>query len=157
MMSNAHDYAARVIWDGNTGSGTASYASYSRQYRVRVSGKHDLVGSADPAFRGEAGTHNPEDFFLISIAACHMLFYLSLCSRRQVRVLTYEDEVRGTLLLDAEGGGRFEEVTLSPRVMVDGEEHRALALQLHDTAHERCFIANSCSVRIRHAATVQSR
>lgn len=152
----AHHYAARLVWDGNTGEGTAGYARYGREFHIAVAGKPDLRGSADPAFRGEADRHNPEDLFLSAIAACHMLFYLSLCARRGVRVLAYEDDARARMAIQPSGGGRFEEVTLHPSVTIEGTEQAAVALALHDVAHELCFIANSCSVIIRHEATVQS-
>jgi organic hydroperoxide reductase OsmC/OhrA len=155
MTTMVHEYTARLIWEGNTGEGTASYTGYSRQYRVLVAGKPDLLGTADKAFRGEAEKHNPEDLFLTSISACHMLFYLSLCARKGVRVLAYEDEVHGKLMIHADGGGKFEEVTLHPSVTIADEEKAALAMQLHDSAHDLCFIANSCSVLIRHKVTVQ--
>jgi organic hydroperoxide reductase OsmC/OhrA len=60
------------------------------------------------------------------------------------------------MVTDAKGGGKFEEVVLHPRVTIEGEQHAALAAQLHEAAHEQCFIASSCSVPIRHAATVQA-
>jgi len=157
MTARALDYAARVIWDGNTGEGTRSYTSYDRRYRALVAGKPDLAGSADPAFRGDADAYNPEDLFLTSVSACHMLLYLSLCARKGVRVLAYEDDAQGRLVLDASGGGRFEEITLRPHVTIDDEAKAALAAELHDTAHELCFIANSCSARIRHRPTIQTR
>jgi organic hydroperoxide reductase OsmC/OhrA len=155
MADGEHAYAARVVWEGNTGEGTARYAGYGRDYRVEVAGKPDLPGSADPAFRGDPRLHNPEDLFLASISACHMLFYLSLCARGGVRVLAYEDHAQGVMRTDASGGGQFEAVTLRPQVTVDAEEHTALALQLHDKAHELCFIARSCSVPIRHEPAVR--
>ncbi|MBA2564200.1 MAG: OsmC family protein [Gemmatimonadetes bacterium] len=157
ITKGVHEYAARLIWDGNTGEGTAGYTSYGRQYRVLVAGKPDLAGTADPAFRGEADKHNPEDLFLASLSACHMLFYLSLCARKGVRVLAYEDDVQGRMVMRADGGGKFEEVTLHPSVTIADGKSAALAAQLHDTAHELCFIANSCSVPIRHEATVRVR
>ena len=144
----SHDYRSHIVWDGNLGDGTASYATYGRQYRVVVAGKPDLNGSANPVFRGEAGKHDPEDLFLAAIAACHMLSYLALCARDGIRVVAYEDDASGTLVLDASGGGRFEQVTLRPAVTIaDGDPERAA--QLHHKAHEQCFIANSCSVPIR--------
>ncbi|HEU4885574.1 MAG TPA: OsmC family protein [Longimicrobium sp.] len=155
MAEGEHAYAARVVWEGNTGEGTARYAGYGREYRVEVAGKADLPGSADPAFRGDPRLHNPEDLFLASISACHMLFYLSLCARGGVRVLAYEDHAQATMRVDASGGGQFEQVTLRPVVTIDDEAHTALALQLHDRAHELCFIARSCSVAIRHEPTVR--
>ena len=155
MAEGEHAYAARVVWEGNTGEGTARYAGYGREYRVQVAGKPPLPGSADPAFRGDPRLHNPEDLFLASISACHMLFYLALCARGGVRVLAYEDHAEATMRVDADGGGQFKQVTLRPAVTIEGEEHAALALRLHDRAHELCFIARSCGVPIAHEPTVR--
>jgi organic hydroperoxide reductase OsmC/OhrA len=87
--------------------------------------------------------HNPEDHFLAAIAGCHMLSYLALCARRGIRVLAYEDDAHGLLQLRRDGGGAFEQVTLSPRVVVADAEHVTLATGLHDLAAELCFIAGS--------------
>lgn len=143
-----HAYAARVEWVGGGSAGTSDYASYSRRFRVGIEGKPELEGSADAQFRGDAGVHNPEDLFVAAVSACHMLSYLALCALRGVRVLAYEDSARGALRLRPEGGGRFEEVVLTPRVTVAAMADRESALRLHEAAHDRCFIANSCSVPI---------
>jgi organic hydroperoxide reductase OsmC/OhrA len=156
MADGEHAYAARVVWEGNTGEGTARYTGYGREYRVVVDGKPDLAGSADPAFRGDAARHNPEDLFLASLSACHMLFYLSLCARGGVRVLAYEDRARGTLRMEAGGGGRFAEITLHPAVTIAGGSDADLALRLHDRAHELCFIANSVGVPVGHQPSVRT-
>lgn len=150
----AHAYAAGVVWDGNTGEGTASYGSYSRLYRVRTDGKPDLPGSADPAFRGDADRHNPEELFLAALSACHMLFYLSLCARGGVRVLAYEDRATGMLRVEPGGGGRFESITLHPVVRVDAASDGEFAARLHDEAHRLCFIAGSCGVPIHHRPVI---
>lgn len=156
MADGAHAYTARVVWDGNTGKGTARYDGYGREYRVLVDGKPALAGSADPAFRGDAGRHNPEDLFLASLSACHMLFYLSLCARGGVRVLAYEDQPRGTLRMEPGGGGRFAEITLHPAVTVAADADTGLALRLHERAHALCFIANSCGVPIHLQPSVRA-
>lgn len=121
-----------------------------------VERKPALRCSADPAFRGDEGLHNPEDLFVSAIASCHMLSYLALCARRGIRVLTYEDRACGTLALGKEGGGCFTEVVLSPAVTVAGGSDVSLALRLHEQAHARCFIANSCSVPIQVRATIRT-
>lgn len=149
-----HEFKARVIWEGNQGEGTSSYAAYGRQYRTVIDGKPDLAGSAAPEFRGEAEKHNPEDLFLAAISACHMLTYLALCSKYRISVVKYEDQAVGNLLLDAGGGGRFEEITLHPAVTIAAGGDVAKAVQLHERAHALCFIANSCSVPIRHEPAV---
>ena len=156
MTNHAHEYDARLIWDGNLGQGTADYAGYGRQYRILVDGKPELTGSADPAFRGDAKRHNPEDHFLAAISACHMLSYLALCARKRLVVLAYEDAAHGTMTTTADGGGRFEQVTLRPLVTIAAGQDEALAVRLHEAAHKVCFIANSCSVPIRHEATIRT-
>ncbi|HEX6135471.1 MAG TPA: OsmC family protein [Longimicrobiales bacterium] len=155
MSGTTHEYTSHLVWTGNHGTGTASYAGYGREHEIHVIGKPSLAGSADPVFRGDPARHNPEDLFVAAVAACHMLAYLALCARHGVVVLDYEDRPRGILVTHAGGGGKFDEVVLSPVVTIADGVHEALALELHDTAHERCFIARSCAVPIRHEATVR--
>jgi organic hydroperoxide reductase OsmC/OhrA len=143
-----HHYRARVHWTGNTGEGTARYDAYSRNHRIHVDGKPLLAGSADATFRGDAALHNPEDLFLASVAACHMLFYLALCARDGLRVLAYEDAAEGLLDADTNGQGRFREIHLRPRVTIATGADPVRAGALHQAAHARCFIANSCNVPV---------
>lgn len=156
-VERTQGYVARVEWTGNLGEGTAGYARYGREFRVHIDGKAVLEGTADTAYRGVADLHNPEELFLAAVAACHMLFYLSSCARRGVRVLSYEDSAAGTLELESEGGGRFRELLLSPVVTIDGTSDVALAVSLHDTAHALCFLARSCSVPVRHRPRILVR
>lgn len=150
-----HHFEARVIWDGNRGEGTANYRSYGRQYRVVIDEKTDLSCSAAVEFRGEVQKHNPEDLFLAAISACHMLTYLAVCALGGIRVVAYEDAVTATMSVDADGGGKFEEVTLHPVVTIAAGSDEARAIAAHTKAHEQCFIANSCSVPIRNMPTVK--
>jgi len=154
-MNREHHYKARLVWDGNRGQGTPNYTSYGREYRVLIGGKPELRGSADASFRGDAATHNPEDLFVAAISSCHMLSYLALCAREGLSVVAYEDEAGGIMREDGKGGGRFEEVVLHPRVTIRSASLRDRALELHERAHETCFIANSCSVPIHHEAIVE--
>ena len=150
-----HSYEARLTWTGNLGVGTSRYDAYSRRYQVAIDGKPEIAGSANRVYRGDADRHDPEDLFLSAIGACHMLAYLALCAIHGVRVVAYEDRISGTLVTRPDGGGAFTEVTLSPVVTVSTESDEALALQLHETAHSRCFIASSCAVPIGHQPTVR--
>jgi organic hydroperoxide reductase OsmC/OhrA len=154
MTTRTHEFQAKLTWEGNTGEGTASYVAYQRCYRLRWAGKPDLAGSADAAYRGDAARHNPEDLFLAAIAACHMLFYLSLCAQQRIRVIAYEDEVRGTVTVEPGGGGRFTRIALHPVVTIDGGDP-VLAASLHDEARARCFIAGSCRGPIEHVPEIR--
>lgn len=154
MRNGEHHYQAQLIWDGSGSEGTSRYAAYGRDYRIAVDGKPVVNGSADAAFRGDPAKLNPEDLFLAAIASCHMLSYLALCAREGLRVIAYEDAARAMMKEDGKGGGRFEEVVLHPRVTIVDGERESRALELHHRAHELCFVASSCSVPIRHEATV---
>ena len=147
-------YEARVVWTGDRGGGTSGYRAYGRDHRILIDGKPELLGSADPAFLGDATRHNPEDLLVASLAACHMLWYLHLCADAGVVVVAYEDAAHGRMRLAADGGGAFEAVTLAPVVtLARGDPDRARAL--HDEAHRRCFIANSVNFPVTHRPTIR--
>ena len=139
-----HEYSIDLRWEGNTGQGTAAYAAYERDFRVHVAGKPDLVGSSDPVFRGDPSRHNPEELLVTALSSCHMLVYLALCARAGIRVVDYTDHARGRMRMAA-GGGRFETVTLRPRVTITAGDDAVLARTLHERARVSCFIASSCN------------
>ncbi len=155
MAGKSHEYKTRLVWNDSSGSGTSTYGGYSREYTVSIDGKPDFTGSADPMFRGKAERHNPEDLLVAAISSCHMLSYLALCARRGVTVLEYEDNASGTLVFSG-NGGRFENVTLNPVVTIASWDMEALAITLHDEAHEACYIASSCNTPITHAPTIRA-
>jgi organic hydroperoxide reductase OsmC/OhrA len=52
------------------------------------------------------------------------------------------------MVTDETGAGRFTDVVLRPRVTISaGDAERAQ--QLHEDAHEKCFIANSVNFPVR--------
>ena len=152
-MPRDHHYSAHLVWTGAARGPTKDYASYSRDYVVKIAGKPDLVGSSDPLFRGDPQRHNPEDWLVAALSACHMLTYLAICVRKRIQVLAYEDEAGGTMVLEG-GGGRFTEVVLRPKVTLVAGSDAAAAEALHDQAHHDCFIASSVNFPVRHEATV---
>jgi organic hydroperoxide reductase OsmC/OhrA len=91
-----------------------------------------------------------------SVSACHMLWYLHLCADAGVVVSAYEDSATGIMTQTADGAGRFTEVVLYPHVTLAGGANADLAQRLHQTAHDKCFIANSVNFPIRVEPTVTS-
>ncbi|MCX8999170.1 OsmC family protein [Rhizobiaceae bacterium BDR2-2] len=153
MSEHDHHYAVKLVWTGNRGEGTANYRAYGRDHVVSASGKPDIPGSSDPAFRGDAARWNPEDLLVASLSACHKLWYLHFCAVNGIVVTAYEDDAEGTMVTDADGGGRFTGVTLKPVVTISaGDPEKALAL--HHDAHEKCFIANSVNFPVACEAKV---
>jgi organic hydroperoxide reductase OsmC/OhrA len=143
MSGKVHTYTCLLTWTGNRGAGTASYAAYVRDHVLSGTGKPDLPGSSDPAFRGDASRYNPEELLVASLAGCHMLWYLHLCADAGVTVLAYRDEPRGTMVEDAQKGGYFTKVVLRPQVTIAKGSDAAEARGLDASAHQKCFIANS--------------
>jgi organic hydroperoxide reductase OsmC/OhrA len=150
-----HHYQATLQWTGNRGAGTAGYGAYDRSHTLSIDHKPDLLGSSDPAFRGDPTRHNPEDLLVCALAACHMLWYLHLCAVSGVVVTDYVDQATGSMALDPDGGGRFTGVTLRPVVTVSREEMVDKALALHGEAGKKCFIANSVNFPVRHEPAVR--
>ncbi|HET7536013.1 MAG TPA: OsmC family protein [Candidatus Didemnitutus sp.] len=138
-----HTYEARIKWTGNDGEGTKTYRSYRRDHEIFVEGRPVIPASSDPAFRGDASRHNPEDLLVASLSGCHMLWYLHLCAVNQINVLDYEDDAVGTMDENADGSGQFSRVVLRPVVEIAAGGDKAKAAALHHEAHKFCFIARS--------------
>ena len=152
-MKGQHHYKATIKWTGNKGEGTANYKAYEREHIVSIENKADIIGSSDPAFRGDKTKHNPEEFLVASLSACHMLWYLHLCSEAGIIVTGYSDNATGIMTETANGSGHFTEVTLNPTVTVADQSMIDKANELHKKANELCFIANSVNFPIRHHPT----
>lgn len=148
MTGKQHHYRATVVWTGNTGKGTAGYKAYERAHVISAPGKADIAGSSDPTFRGDAARWNPEDMLVASASACHMLWYLHLCSANGVVVLDYRDEPEGIMLEEANGSGAFTRIVLRPQVRLDAMSDEQKARALHEEAHRMCFVANSLRCEI---------
>lgn len=149
-MDKHHHYHLGLTWTGNTGEGTSSYRKYSRNHTISIPQKADILGSSDPNFRGDPTRHNPEELLLASLSACHMLWFLHLCSDHGIVVTDYTDQATGTMLETEDGGGHFTEVTLHPLVTISDAAMIEKANALHHQANKLCFIANSCNFPVHH-------
>ncbi len=146
-----HKYEIKVEWTGNEGKGTLNYKAYNRNHTISGNGKYkEILGSSDPSFLGDKSKYNPEDLFLSSLSACHMLWYLHLCSVHKIIVTNYVDNATGIMEESKNGSGKFKEVTLHPSVTIENKELVDKANELHSEANKMCFIANSCNFKIAH-------
>ncbi|MEM8999757.1 MAG: OsmC family protein [Bacteroidota bacterium] len=152
-MKKRHDYFVGIKWTGNKGKGTSGYREFDRSHIISVENKPDILGSSDPAFRGDGTKYNPEEFLLSSLSSCHMLWYLHLCSEAKVVVTDYIDNATGTMVETSNGGGHFTNVTLNPTVTVAAHSMVEKANELHKKANELCFIANSVNFKVDHNPT----
>ena len=155
MPPRLHSYAVQVTWTGNQGTGTSGYQDYSRDHDVSADGPPTIACSSDPAFRGDQARWNPELELTAALSQCHMLWYLHLCATAGVTVLDYTDQASGTMEESADGGGRFTEVTLRPKVTVATPDMVEPARRLHAEASAKCFIANSVNFPVKHEPLIE--
>ncbi|MFG3228912.1 OsmC family protein [Kitasatospora sp. NPDC048194] len=152
-MARQFTYTAEISWTGNRGTGTSDPRSYSRDHEVSVEGLPVILGSADPAFRGDPGRWNPEQLLLAALSQCHLMSYLYQCAVNGVVVTSYVDRPVGTMAVAA-GRGHFTSVVLHPRIEVAEEGMTEMALALHAEAQRGCFIAASVDFPVRHEPVV---
>jgi len=138
------EHRATVEWKR---SGEFRYESYSRNHTIAFDGTR-VAGSAAPAnIPAGSGTGpgvDPEQAFVASLSACHMLWFLHLACQAKWVVERYADEAVGVL-----DKTWVSKVTLRPAVAFSQrkpteEEHKAL----HQRAHEKCYIANSVKTEV---------
>ena len=147
-MSEHH---ASVIWHRTSADFT--YDTYNRAHEVRYkSGAIVVPSSSAPAFKGDADRVDPEEAFVASLSACHMLTFLAICARKRITVESYEDDAVG--FLEKDGTKLWmTHVILKPRIrFADGTQVDVTTLdEIHHKSHEDCFIANS----VKTAVTIE--
>jgi len=147
-----HDYAARIVWTGNRGQGTAGYRAYDRTWTVETPGKPVIRCSNDPLPGGDPALHNPEDLLIAALSACHMLWYLHLASDAGIAVMDYRDDPLAVGETTPGGAGRFLQATLRPRITVPRGADLKRADALHSEIGKVCFIARSVNFPVTHDA-----
>lgn len=150
-MGPLHSYSVTVDWTAGHGRGTESYASYARDHIVQIEGKPPLPGSSDAAFRGASDRYCAEDLFVAALSQCHMLWFLHKAALRGVIVTGYTDRATGTMRVETAGAGQFTEVVLHPKVRLTYSVDEEIIAELHQQAHDHCFIARSVNFPVRHA------
>lgn len=122
---------------------------YSRKHLIRFDGGIELAASASPSVvplpYSDASAADPEELFVASLASCHMLWFLALAAEQGWRVDRYVDHAVGTLARDSQGRMAMTKVCLRPEVRLGGDRPKSQdeQRQMHERAHERCFIASS--------------
>jgi organic hydroperoxide reductase OsmC/OhrA len=145
MSGRRHVYHVTVDWTG----ATTGYRDYARDHVVAAEGKPAIPGSSDPAFLGDPARWSPEELLVASLSACHKLWFLHLAAETGLVVTRYHDAAEGVMIEDSQGG-RFESVTLHPRIELAGGDTSRIA-ELHERAHLHCFVANSVAFPVRIA------
>jgi organic hydroperoxide reductase OsmC/OhrA len=144
-----HTFEIALAYPADAEQAIPPASDYSRNSKLAAAGKHSVSASSPGNFGGDDTRYNPEEMMLMSLSQCHMLTYLAIAAKKQMKILAYEDRVTGQLGMGVAGGvgvaGKMsmQKVILHPRVTVPKGTNREDAINMHVKAHANCFMANS--------------
>lgn len=147
-MSAKHEYTAQVVW---TRKDTEKYTDnrYSRAHEWRFDGGTVVPGSSSPKVvpvpMSAENAVDPEEAFVASLSACHMLFFLFHAAKKGFVVDRYEDNAAGTMGKNAKGAMAMLKVVMRPAVTFSGDKRPTAEdlSSMHEQSHHDCYIANS--------------
>ena len=149
-----HQYGVEVLWQ-RAANEAFSDSRYSRRHLLRFDGGAEVAGSSSPSSvplpMSDASAVDPEEAFVASLSACHMLWFLSLAARAGHVVDRYRDAAVGVMTKNDAGRLWMSTVTLHPEVRFSGAQQPDAdeVQRLHHRAHDECFIANSVKSEVR--------
>ncbi|MDJ0363204.1 OsmC family protein [Rhodococcus sp. H29-C3] len=154
MSGKTHKYDVSITWTGNYGAGTKSYTAYGREHEIDTLDAPTILGTSDPAFRGDPSRWNPEQLQVAALSQCHMLWYLNLAAAAGVVITAYADNALGVMTQNDTGAGQFEFATLRPRVTITADSDKQVAMRIHSDVPAKCFIARSVNFPVHHEPVI---
>lgn len=146
-------YETRLRWTGSTGLG---WEHYDREHTVSAPPAEQQVRVTTGESKGDPAVLNPEQLLVMAASSCQMLWFLHLASKARIDVVAYADEATA-LMPEDEEPVRIAEIALRPRITVAGDASEERVQKLVESAHRRCFIANSLNSEMTVSATVERR
>ncbi len=145
---------ATIRWKNHQGPDFLA-RRYSRQHTLHFDGGAIVPGSPSPSIVpapwSNPASVDPEESFIASVSACHMLWFLHVACDAGFLVEAYDDTAEGRMTKNARGILWISHITLRPRITWGGEKQptQAEVTHLHHLAHDQCFIANSIKTDVR--------
>jgi organic hydroperoxide reductase OsmC/OhrA len=125
--------------------------SSARRGTLSALGKPNIVVGSPPEFKGQPNIWAPEELLVGSVNTCLMLTFLTLAQAKGLVPLGYQSEAEG-LLENIEGKYRMTEVTVRPRVTLNGTAELGRAREIMESVEAQCFISNSIKSKVTLAA-----
>lgn len=147
------EFTVSLAWENRGPDFVAG--QYSREHTWTFDGGVTVPASPSPhvvpaPWSNPAGV-DPEEAFLAAVASCHMLTFLWLASKAGWTVARYRDDSTAVLTKNEHRIPWVSRVTLRPEIAWGGDRRPTPAdvAELHERAHQECFIANSVRSEIR--------
>lgn len=141
-------YTAKVLWNKLHDESFVDL-KYHRKHQWKFDGGTVISASSSPLSvpvpMSDETAIDPEEAFIASLSSCHMLFFLSIAAKNNFTVKSYEDNAEGILNKNEQGNIALTQITLNPMAVFEGTVIPTLEQikQYHETAHKKCYIANS--------------
>jgi peroxiredoxin-like protein len=136
MRPLPHHYDVRLT------GGPSGYA------RVSVSGVPDLRAAPPLDFDGPGDAWSPEHLLMAAVQTCFLFTLRAVAQASKVEFTALELAGEGTV--DRKDGGlRFTEIVLRPRVTVAAGADRERAIKILEKAERSCLVSASLATPIR--------
>ncbi len=139
-MSLPMNYRTRYTWSGEAVIGTESMEGHAPVRVGQPNGKDNL---------------DPEHLFVAAAEVCLANTFFFFADKARLGVRSYTSVAEGELEQAPEGGFRFKQIVIQPRIEVL-KDAVARAEQSIDRAHRYCLVSRSmsCTVRVEHEIVV---
>lgn len=134
-----HRYETRLRWTGSTALG---WEGYDRTHSATAPPAEHEVRLTTGESKGDPAILNPEQLLVMAASSCQMLSFLHIAAKARLDVVEYDDAATALMPDDAQPM-RITEITLRPRIVVEGQANEERVRNLVQIAHDHCFIANS--------------
>lgn len=118
---------------------------FNENLKFKASASPDIV----PIPYSDPSLLDPEEAFLASISSCHMLLFLSIAARKKIIIHSYLDYPEGVMTKNDRNKLFVSSITLNPKItFVDTDPDINTIMEMHNQAHDNCFLANSVITKI---------
>lgn len=146
------EYVAKIEWQRGDQEFTGN--KYSRAHEWVFDGGLKVPASSAPSVvplpMSVEENVDPEEAFVASLSSCHMLWFLAIAGKKRFIVDSYVDNAVGYLEKFEGSKMWISKVVLRPQIKFSGDKQPSSEEleQMHDAAHEYCYIANSVATEI---------
>ncbi|WP_373552583.1 OsmC family protein [Haliscomenobacter sp.] len=146
-------YLATVIWK-KLNDAPFHDGKYSRSHTWSFDGGLSIPASSSPQVvavpMSDEAAIDPEEALVAAVSSCHMLFFLSIAASKKLIVNRYEDRAEGKMGKNEMGKTAMLDIFLRPAISWGGNAipNASTIDEMHEEAHQRCFIANSLKTKI---------
>jgi organic hydroperoxide reductase OsmC/OhrA len=145
-------YTAKIVWKGGSSEAFA-HNQYSRAHQWSFDGGTTVpasssVHSVKLPYSVEKAV-DPEEALVAAASSCHMLSFLWVVSNKGFVVESYEDNAVGEMAKNENGSKWISKITLDPQIVWrDRKPTPEEMAEMHHTAHEQCYLANSIKSQV---------